>query len=47
VLELEDDEGIPVYVIPVRTPERIIAELKERENSGRTRRIQATVGMRR
>ena|SRR5437763_14622185 len=28
LLELEVDEGIPVYVIPIPTPERILAQLR-------------------
>jgi hypothetical protein len=30
MLELQLDEGIPVYVIPIRTPERVAALLEER-----------------
>jgi hypothetical protein len=29
VLELQVDEGIPIHVIPIRTPERVMAELQE------------------
>jgi len=30
LLELEVDEGLPVYVVPVRTPERVAALLAQR-----------------
>jgi hypothetical protein len=30
LLELQIDEGLPVYVIPTRTPERVAAMLEER-----------------
>ena len=30
LLELEIDEGLPLYVVPARTPERIAAMLHER-----------------
>jgi hypothetical protein len=45
MIELEVDERIPVYVIPVRTPGRILAELKPGRKSDRIRRIHAVVGM--
>ena len=32
LLALQIDEGLPVYVIPVRTPERIAARLAERKH---------------
>jgi hypothetical protein len=44
MIELEVDERIPVYVIPVRTPERILAELKQTRKSDRIRRIHAVAG---
>ena len=31
LLELEIDEGLPLYVVPARTPERIAALLRERK----------------
>ena len=31
LMEVQIDEGLPVYVIPVRTPERVAALLRERE----------------
>ena len=33
LLELEIDEGLPLYVVPARTPERIAAMLRERTHS--------------
>ena len=33
LLELEIDEGLPLYVVPARTPERIAAMLSERKDS--------------
>ncbi len=32
VVELQVDEQIPVHVIPIRTPERVLAELRARTN---------------
>jgi hypothetical protein len=32
MLELQIDEGIPIYVIPIRTPERVSA-LRQRQHS--------------
>jgi hypothetical protein len=34
MLELTIDEGVPVYVIPIRTPERI-AKLRQEERTQR------------
>jgi hypothetical protein len=31
LLELQVDEALPVHVIPLRTPERILAELRSRQ----------------
>ena len=31
LLELQIDEGVPLYVFPIRTPERIAAMLRARE----------------
>jgi hypothetical protein len=33
VVELQVDEQIPVHVIPIRTPERVLAEMKARTDS--------------
>ena len=33
LLELQVDEGLPVYVIPVRTPERVAALLEARRRA--------------
>jgi hypothetical protein len=41
LLELEVDEGIPLYVIPIRTPERILADRQASPGSGR--RLHRTV----
>jgi hypothetical protein len=41
LLELEVEEGIPLYVIPIRTPERILADLQAHPRSGR--RLHRTV----
>lgn len=38
LVELQVEERIPVYVIPVRAPHRILAELKDQPASGRGRR---------
>jgi hypothetical protein len=35
LVELQTDERIPVYVIPLRTPERILAAMRERAMAGR------------
>src|SRR5215216_6030568 len=35
LLELQIDEGLPVYVIPIRTPERVAARLEARRAQGR------------
>lgn len=35
VVDLQVDERIPVHVIPVRTPERILADMKARAETGR------------
>ena len=35
LVELQTDERIPVYVIPLRTPERILAAMRERATAGR------------
>jgi hypothetical protein len=32
MLELQLDEGVPVYVIPVRTPERVAAMLRAQQS---------------
>jgi len=37
VLELQVDEGIPIHVIPIRTPKRVMAELREQLASSPTR----------
>src|SRR5437867_97072 len=44
LIELEVDERIPLYVIPVRTPARILAELKADGKHDRVRRIHSVVG---
>jgi hypothetical protein len=44
LIELEVDERIPLYVIPVRTPERILAELTRERKHDRVRRIHSVVG---
>jgi hypothetical protein len=41
LLELEIDEGIPLYVIPIRTPERVLEEM--RTNPRPARRLHRTV----
>lgn len=41
LLEFQIDERIPVYVIPVRTPERIKAALRARYDSGQSRLTEA------
>jgi hypothetical protein len=33
VLELQVDEGLPIYVTPLRPIQRVIAELREREHA--------------
>jgi hypothetical protein len=33
LLELQVDEGLPLYVTPLRPIERVIAELREREHA--------------
>jgi hypothetical protein len=38
VLEFQVDEGIPIHVIPIRTPGRVVAELPEQRAGSRTRR---------
>jgi len=38
VLELQEDEGIPIHVIPIRTPERVSAETQAEQASKRVRR---------
>jgi hypothetical protein len=30
VVDLQVDEGLPIHVVPIRTPERVAAELQER-----------------
>jgi hypothetical protein len=37
VLELQVDEGVPVHVIPIRTPERVLAEMKSDAGMRRAR----------
>jgi hypothetical protein len=37
LIELQVDEGLPIHVIPVRTPERIAADLEAYRRSGRQR----------
>jgi hypothetical protein len=44
LIELEVEERIPLYVIPVRTPERILAELKQEGKHDWVRRIHSIVG---
>lgn len=29
ILEFQVDDGIPIHVIPIRTPDRVVAELQE------------------
>ena len=41
LLKFQIDERIPVYVIPVRTPERIKAALRARYDSGESRLTEA------
>jgi hypothetical protein len=38
VAELQTDEGIPIHVIPVRTPERVRAELEAQRPQSAARR---------
>jgi hypothetical protein len=35
VIDLQVDDGIPIHVIPIRTPERVAADLRSRERLGR------------
>ena len=37
LLELQVDQGIPIHVIPIRTPERVIAELAAERQAARRR----------
>jgi hypothetical protein len=39
LLELEIEERIPLYVIPMRTPERVLQEMEATRSSSRSRRI--------
>ncbi len=41
LLELEVDEGVPLYVIPIRTPQRILTDLQTHLRPGR--RLHRTV----
>ncbi len=36
LIELQVDEGLPIHVVPVRTPERIAADLEAFRRSGRS-----------
>lgn len=36
VVQLQVEEGIPLHIIPIRTPERVLADLKARPRSVRT-----------
>jgi hypothetical protein len=38
VVELQVEERIPIHVIPLRTPERVAASLRERQQVGRRAR---------
>src|SRR5436309_2917370 len=44
LLELQVEERIPVYVIPVRTPERILAAIKETASKPRGGPIPSVLG---
>lgn len=35
VIELQIDEQLPIHVVPIRTPERVAADLAERRQTGR------------
>ena len=35
MLELQIDEGIPVHLVPIRTPERVLASMKAEARRGR------------
>jgi hypothetical protein len=37
VLELQEEEGLPIHVIPIRTPERVLAELQAEPATARRR----------
>ncbi len=37
VLELQVEEGLPIHVIPIRTPERVLAELQAEAAAARRR----------
>ncbi len=37
ILELQTEEGIPIHVIPIRTPERVMAELQAEKTAARRR----------
>jgi hypothetical protein len=44
MLEMQIDEGLPIYLIPLRTPERIAAlrEAQQRHSSSRSEYLPAT-----
>lgn len=44
LIQLQVEERIPVHVIPMRTPERILAELKGERKPDRFRRLHSVVG---
>lgn len=35
LVDLQVEDGLPIYVVPVRTPERIAAALQERQQAAR------------
>lgn len=35
VIELQVDEQLPIHVVPIRTPERVAADLRDRRGAGR------------
>ncbi len=35
LVDMQVDEGLPIYVVAVRTPERIAADLRERQRASR------------
>lgn len=37
VVELQVEQGIPIHVIPIRTPERVLAAMKARAEAGHMR----------